>query len=83
MQAWAHLDRRLALAQAREADAALRAGEATGALHGVPVGIKDIFDTADMPTENGSPIFAGRRPSAMRPAWRRCAMPAPSSWARR
>ena len=62
VQAWAHLDAELALAQAREADAALRAGEATGALHGVPVGVKDIFDTADMPTENGSPIFAGRRP---------------------
>ncbi len=62
VQAWAHLDADLALAQAREADAALRAGEATGALHGVPVGVKDIFDTADMPTENGSPIFAGRRP---------------------
>ncbi len=62
VQAWAHLDPELALAQAREADAALRAGEATGALHGVPVGVKDIFDTADMPTENGSPIFAGRRP---------------------
>jgi Asp-tRNA(Asn)/Glu-tRNA(Gln) amidotransferase A subunit family amidase len=62
VQAWAHLDPELALAQAREADAALRTGEATGALHGVPVGVKDIFDTADMPTENGSPIFAGRRP---------------------
>ena len=62
VQAWAHLDPELALAQAREADAALGAGEAAGALHGVPVGVKDIFDTADMPTENGSPIFAGRRP---------------------
>ncbi|MBC7830526.1 MAG: amidase [Hyphomicrobium sp.] len=62
VQAWAHLDAELALAQAREADAALRAGEAAGALHGVPVGVKDIFDTADMPTENGSPIFAGRCP---------------------
>ncbi len=62
VQAWAHFDPELAVAQAREADAALRTGEATGALHGVPVGVKDIFDTADMPTENGSPIFAGRRP---------------------
>ncbi len=62
VHAWAHLDAKLALAQAREADAALRAGEATGALHGVPVGVKDIFDTADMPTENGSPIFSRRRP---------------------
>jgi Asp-tRNA(Asn)/Glu-tRNA(Gln) amidotransferase A subunit family amidase len=51
------------LAQARAADAALVAGKAVGPLHGVPVGIKDIIDTSDMPTENGSPVFAGRRPN--------------------
>jgi Asp-tRNA(Asn)/Glu-tRNA(Gln) amidotransferase A subunit family amidase len=62
VQAWEHLDPDLALTLAREADAALRAGEAPGLLHGVPIGVKDIFDTADLPTENGSPIFAGRRP---------------------
>ncbi|MEO8420586.1 MAG: amidase, partial [Hyphomicrobium sp.] len=62
VQAWEYLDPELALAQARDADAAFRAGEASGALHGVPIGVKDIFDTADMPTENGSPIFSGRRP---------------------
>jgi Asp-tRNA(Asn)/Glu-tRNA(Gln) amidotransferase A subunit family amidase len=62
VQAWEYLDPELALAQARDADAAFRAGEASGALHGVPVGVKDIFDTADMPAENGSPIFSGRRP---------------------
>ena len=62
VQAWEHLDPDLALTQAREADAAFRAGETPGPLHGVPVGVKDIFDTADLPTENGSPIFAGRRP---------------------
>ena len=33
-----------------------------GALHGVPVGVKDIIDTSDFPTENGTPAFAGRRP---------------------
>ena len=38
-------------------------GQATGPLHGVPVGVKDIFDTADMPTENGSVLYAGRTPS--------------------
>ena len=38
-------------------------GQPTGPLHGVPVGIKDIFDTADMPTENGSVLYAGRTPS--------------------
>jgi Asp-tRNA(Asn)/Glu-tRNA(Gln) amidotransferase A subunit family amidase len=35
-----------------------------GPLHGIPVGIKDIFDTVDMPTENGTPLYAGRRPTA-------------------
>ena len=34
-----------------------------GPLHGVPVGIKDIIDTADMPTEYGSPIYAGTGPA--------------------
>src|SRR6185436_9812909 len=38
--------------------------EAVAPLHGVPVGVKDIFDTADMPTEYGSPIYAGHRPRA-------------------
>jgi amidase len=36
---------------------------ATGPLHGIPVGIKDIIDTADMPTQCNSPIYAGHRPS--------------------
>src|SRR4029453_6643004 len=63
VQAWAFLDPDHALAQARAADAWRNEGRATGPLHGVPVGIKDIFDTADMPTENGSVIYAGRTPS--------------------
>lgn len=60
--AWEHLDPEMALAQAREADTALARGDDVGALHGVPLGVKDIFDTSDFPTENGSPVFAGRRP---------------------
>jgi Asp-tRNA(Asn)/Glu-tRNA(Gln) amidotransferase A subunit family amidase len=63
VQAWAHLDPQLALAQARAADAAQQSRQPLGPLHGVPVGIKDIIDTADWPTENGTPIFAGRRPA--------------------
>lgn len=39
-------------------------GEKPGALHGIPIGVKDIFDTFDMPTEYGSPIYAGHRPAA-------------------
>ncbi|MGH6954344.1 MAG: amidase [Alphaproteobacteria bacterium] len=62
VKAWTFLDPELALAQARAADRARRDGRPLGALHGVPVGIKDIFDTADMPTENGSVLHAGRRP---------------------
>ena len=63
LQAWTYLDPEHALAQARAADEARRSGAPTGALHGVPVGLKDIIDTADMPTENGSPLHAGRVPA--------------------
>src|SRR4029450_7641336 len=62
-QAWAFLDPDHALAQARAADELRSAGPPTGRRSGVPVGIKDIFDTADMPTENGSVLYAGRTPS--------------------
>lgn len=58
--AFAHLDPDAALAQAR----ALDAGPLRGLLHGLPLGVKDIFDTADQPTAYGSPIYAGHRPAA-------------------
>jgi Asp-tRNA(Asn)/Glu-tRNA(Gln) amidotransferase A subunit family amidase len=61
VEAWVHLDAEHALAQARERDAA---PAPLGPLHGVPVGVKDIVDTADFPTELGTPIHAGRRPEA-------------------
>ena len=61
VQAWVHLDPEQALAQARAADRQLASGQGVGPLHGVPVGIKDIIDTADMPTQHGSPIFSGRQ----------------------
>ena len=48
--------------QAEAADDHRKQGKATGPLHGVPVGIKDIFDTGDMPTEFGSKLWAGRTP---------------------
>jgi Asp-tRNA(Asn)/Glu-tRNA(Gln) amidotransferase A subunit family amidase len=60
VQAWHYLDRAHALAQAEAADAAHKAGRPEGPLHGVPVGIKDVFDTRDMPTENGCALHAGR-----------------------
>ncbi|SOE16456.1 Asp-tRNAAsn/Glu-tRNAGln amidotransferase A subunit family amidase [Hoeflea halophila] len=62
--AWSHLDPEQALEQAAELDRVRRSGFAIGALHGVPVGLKDIVDTAGMPTERGTPIFAGRQPDA-------------------
>ncbi len=62
--AWAHLDPGYALAQADAADTAVATGKPLGALHGVPVGVKDVIDTTDFLTENGTPAFAGRRPQA-------------------
>jgi Asp-tRNA(Asn)/Glu-tRNA(Gln) amidotransferase A subunit family amidase len=62
IHAWAYLDGDAALAQAAECDRIRKAGLATGPLHGVPVGLKDIIDTADMPTQRGTPIFEGRQP---------------------
>ena len=63
VQAWAFLDPEYALTQARARDEYRLTGRAIGPLHGVPVGLKDIIDTADMPTENGSVLHAGRTPS--------------------
>ena len=63
IQAWAFLDPDYALTQARAIDQLRLEGKAIGPLHGVPIAVKDIFDTADMPTENGSVIYTGRTPS--------------------
>jgi len=62
VEAWQYLDPAHALAQARARDADRREGRATGPLHGLPVGIKDIIDTGDMPTEDGTVLHAGRTP---------------------
>ena len=58
VRAWELLDRRQAMDQARRRDREARLGP----LHGVPVGVKDIIDTADMPTTYGSPIYRGHLP---------------------
>jgi Asp-tRNA(Asn)/Glu-tRNA(Gln) amidotransferase A subunit family amidase len=63
VQAWTYLDEQQLLAQADAADKALAAGAGPGALHGIPVGVKDIIDTSDMPTENGTVLHQGRRPN--------------------
>jgi Asp-tRNA(Asn)/Glu-tRNA(Gln) amidotransferase A subunit family amidase len=63
VQAWQFLDEEHALSQARARDLDRAEGRPTGALHGIPVGIKDIFDTCDMPTEDGTVLHAGRTPA--------------------
>lgn len=60
VQAWVHIDPKQVLADARARDAE----KPRSPLHGIPVAIKDIIDTGDMPTEYGSPIYAGHRPRA-------------------
>ena len=61
--AWVYLDPEYAMQQARDADIHRRSGKSVGPLHGIPVGIKDIFDTKDMPTEDGTLLHAGRTPA--------------------
>jgi len=60
--AWSFLDPELAIQQAKEADKRWKNKNA-GKLNGLPIGIKDIIDTKDMPTENGSKICKNRKPS--------------------
>ncbi len=60
-----------ALEQARQRDAERRRGEVRGPLHGVPVSLKDIFDTAGIPTTAGARFLSDRRPSADAEAARR------------
>jgi Asp-tRNA(Asn)/Glu-tRNA(Gln) amidotransferase A subunit family amidase len=63
LHAFAYLDPEAALRRARLADAWQAEGLPLGPLHGVPIGIKDVFDTTDMPSEYGSPLYRGRRPA--------------------
>lgn len=58
--AWQYLDPEAALAAARRADASAP----NGPLHGVPIAVKDLIDTSDMPTGYGSAIYASHRPAA-------------------
>jgi amidase len=58
--AWQYLDREQVLATARRRDAE----PPRGPLHGIPIAVKDLIDTADMPTAYGSPIYRNHRPMA-------------------
>lgn len=60
VHAFAHLAAETALAQARMLDA----GPVRGPLHGLPLGVKDLFDTAGQPSTYGSPVYAGHHPAA-------------------
>ena len=62
IEAWAHLEPENALDQARMLDAQRAEGGPVGPLHGIPVGVKDIFDTELLPTENGTVLDSGRQP---------------------
>jgi len=62
IKAWVYLDPESALAQAAECDRIRKAGLGTGPLHGLPVGLKDVIDTCDMPTQRGTDIFKDRQP---------------------
>ncbi|QWD75011.1 amidase [Polynucleobacter sp. TSB-Sco08W16] len=60
VKAWVSLGKENALARAK----ALDKGAIKGILHGLPIGIKDLFDTYDLPTGYGSPIYAKHYPSS-------------------
>src|SRR5210317_327121 len=60
VKAWAHFDKKLLLEKAAESDDHRRSGKPLGPLHGVPIAIKDIIGTVDMPTECGTVIRKGK-----------------------
>ena len=60
VKAWVHLNKKLLLEKAAEADEHRRSGKPTGPLHGIPVAVKDIIGTLDMPTECGTVIRKGK-----------------------
>ena len=61
--AWAHVSEHSAIQQAMAADDRRLNNRALGELHGMPVGLKDIIDTADAPTSRGTPIYVNRQPA--------------------
>lgn len=62
IKAWVCLDEKHAVSQAKITDNKISKKEATGKLPGIPIGIKDIFNTVDFPTQMGSPIWKGFTP---------------------
>ena len=64
VQAWVHLDPESVREQARAADARRRDGRSAGPLDGIPVALKDVINTADMPTQNGCAAFTNHQPES-------------------
>jgi len=62
LKAWAHLEPMIALERAHSIDRSIQEGKTVGPLTGIPVGVKDIFNTTDMPTSMGSPLWTGFTP---------------------
>ncbi|MEI8283099.1 MAG: amidase, partial [Armatimonadota bacterium] len=62
IHAWKYFDPALAISRAESIDTKLRAGESPGLLAGVPIGVKDVFNTYEMPTGMGSKILDGYTP---------------------
>ena len=60
IKAWAHFDKKILLEKAADADEHRKSGKPVGLLHGVPVALKDIIGTVDMPTECGTSIRKGK-----------------------
>lgn len=71
LQAWVTIDRESALAAARRCEDEIQRGQYRGPLHGIPIGIKDIFHTAGLKTTAGSPIHADFVPDSDAGAVRR------------
>ena len=63
VKAWVHFDKKLLLERAEEADNYRRSGKPIGPLHGIPVALKDIIGTYDMPTECGTVLRKGKTQS--------------------
>ena len=60
VKAWAHFDKKILLEKAADSDEYRKSGKPIGILHGVPVAVKDIIGTLDMPTEWGTVIRKGK-----------------------
>ena len=71
IRAFAHLRLDAAMAEARTAESDIAAGNCKGPLHGLPMVLKDIYETAGVPTTYGSRVFAGHLPQRDCNAWRR------------